>query len=169
MYIAGVAFQVATSLTSSQGPVRFKHDLINFGNAYDKSRSKFCTKNKGFYWLHFDTVTDKYLNADYSLADDNGNYILGVLRTGNSTHIEVDVLSQDIIIEAEKVACMQMTSSFATFDFMSSIYSMTWAGFTFKSEVVFSLVINIFSLGDKQVNYTVNLNIGKFSLIINVK
>ena len=140
-FISGIAFQVATSLTSPQKPVRFEEVLINFGHAYDPSVNKFCAKKKGFYWFHVDTFTDENLYAHYSVIDENEHSIIRLRKLNfAASYQEIDVLSQDAIVELDIMTCLQTMSSFATSDITSSLYLMTWAGFFIDSDVIFSLV-----------------------------
>ena len=138
----GIVFQVATSLVSSQNPVQFKTVLVNFGNAYDSSRNRLCIAKKGFYWFHFDTFSDDYLNVNYKMIyDEVSNFAIGVVKIGTSD-TEIDVLSLDDLANFETMTCLQMTSLYATTKYMSSLYMMTWAGFLIDSEVAFNLANN---------------------------
>ena len=136
------------------------------GNVYDVSQNKFCTKKKGIYWLHFDSFTDDHLNANYIMSSNNKNYLASVTKTGNNKE-EVDVLSQDIVIESDSTTCLQMSSLFGTFNFASSLYAMTWAGFLIDSAVVFYLINHTPSSFDEmQTNFSVVFNFGKFKVCI---
>ena len=106
------------------------------------SKKRFCASKTGFYWLHFDSVTDDHLNINYSLISDAENFLTGIVKTG-SNKTAVDVFSQNFIIETDSVTCLQMTSLFGTFSFSSSLYAMTWAGFLIDSKIVFSLSTDI--------------------------
>ena len=84
------------------------------------------------------------------------------MKTGKNYNV-VDVLSQDVIVKTENLTCLQMTSLFGTFNFSSSLYAMTWAGFLIDSVVVFNLVTDIPpSRNAKQANFSIIvLNTGK--------
>ena len=148
---------------SAQTPVQFINGFVNFGNAYDSSANRFCTAKKGFYWFHFDTFTDDYLNANYSMTyEENNNTVIAILKTGTN-YSGIDVLSQDTIVTFGSTTCLQMTSLFATTDFTSSLYVMTWTGFFIESEVVFNLATNMQSIFQNlQINFSfITLNFGK--------
>ena len=152
----GIAFQVATSLESSQNPVQFKTVLVNFGNAYDSSQNRLCTAKKGFYWFHFDTFSDDYLNVNYKMIyDEVSNFAIGVVKIGTSDK-EIDVLSLDDLANFETMTCLQMTSLYATTQYTSSLYMMTWAGFFIDSKVAFNLANNEASLSNSmKTNFSI--------------
>ena len=147
-------------------PVHFKTVFVNYGNAYDSSKNRFCPAKKGFYWFHFDTFTDNYLNVNYSMTNEEGiDYITGLVKTARN-RAEVDVLSKDTIVNLDTMDCFRMDSFCATTNFTSSLYVMTWAGFFIESEVVFSLATNVALSENLQIaNFSfITLNSGKFYL-----
>ena len=90
-------------------------------------------------------------------------YVIGIVKTGQN-RTEVEVLSQDTIVNFDTMTCLRMASLYATVNFTSSLYVMTWAGFYIESEVVFNLATNIESpFENAQTNFSfVRLNAGKF-------
>ena len=95
--------------------------------------------------------------------EEDFDYVIGIVKTGKN-RTEIEVLSQDTIVNFDSMTCLRMMSLYATVNFTSSLYVMTWAGFFIESKVVFNLATNIESpFENTETNFSfIKLNTGKF-------